>query len=554
MRTIAFYSYKGGNGKSLAAANLAVCLSRLGKNCALVDFDLDAPSLHHKIGVGDTALGIGGIVRVVEESIVLPKDKNWNEARLQDVEFRTPRDVKQFSLLLDDLREREAADKRREYGKIRFFAAGNMNGARYWEIVWSSLWRDIFTVLHRYDHRAASIEELDKALDFLRQIKQRIASLDERPEYLILDCRSGASDLTTTIISAWLDNAETDRLVYVLSFNEDSINYLDKMIKDMTTDMRKRMMLALCRVPLSIEYRGDRKLMSAMHKLGVDWTELDVLHSDRDLEGEERLRLGLHAPPENRRLTKEYLQIFEKLIPPEHRQGKKLKEAIGVGELIEERDRMFNLDSKTGALINPNDGTRNVSFKVETFQLLLQGLEKGLENPKEGTLTAARPQNNPDQTQASLAHLLFHAGTQCGQRFGDSLASQLSESFEMSTQEKIQKWCHFDSDVGFGKFELDIFSIETRGPLLLRCDVILQESFLTPSSDTQFRSGPHKYCELMRGYVQGVLERLLNLAEDALEVNHESLPRTDGGRSESCRFAICDKAQKKREATSIGNR
>jgi len=48
MKTIAFYSYKGGTSRSLLVANYARYLARCGKSVVVLDFDLEAPGLHHK--------------------------------------------------------------------------------------------------------------------------------------------------------------------------------------------------------------------------------------------------------------------------------------------------------------------------------------------------------------------------------------------------------------------------------------------------------------------------------------------------------------------------
>jgi MinD-like ATPase involved in chromosome partitioning or flagellar assembly len=48
MKTIAFFSYKGGNGRTLTAANFAVYLTKLGLKVAIMDFDLDAPGVDSK--------------------------------------------------------------------------------------------------------------------------------------------------------------------------------------------------------------------------------------------------------------------------------------------------------------------------------------------------------------------------------------------------------------------------------------------------------------------------------------------------------------------------
>ena len=48
MEAITFYSYKGGVGRTLALANVAIYLSRFGLNACLMDFDLESPGLHYK--------------------------------------------------------------------------------------------------------------------------------------------------------------------------------------------------------------------------------------------------------------------------------------------------------------------------------------------------------------------------------------------------------------------------------------------------------------------------------------------------------------------------
>ena len=48
MKTITFYSYKGGVGRSLVLANLANRLVEFGKSVVMLDFDLEAPGLPFK--------------------------------------------------------------------------------------------------------------------------------------------------------------------------------------------------------------------------------------------------------------------------------------------------------------------------------------------------------------------------------------------------------------------------------------------------------------------------------------------------------------------------
>jgi MinD-like ATPase involved in chromosome partitioning or flagellar assembly len=49
METVAFYSYKGGVGRTLLVANTAQFLAMSGSRVVALDLDLEAPGLHHKL-------------------------------------------------------------------------------------------------------------------------------------------------------------------------------------------------------------------------------------------------------------------------------------------------------------------------------------------------------------------------------------------------------------------------------------------------------------------------------------------------------------------------
>ena len=66
MKTITFYSYKGGVGRTLALSNIAKRLADLVKK--FVDFDLEAPGLHIKLENQIPKQGIqSGIVDYIYE-------------------------------------------------------------------------------------------------------------------------------------------------------------------------------------------------------------------------------------------------------------------------------------------------------------------------------------------------------------------------------------------------------------------------------------------------------------------------------------------------------
>ena len=51
MKTITFYSYKGGTGRSLLLVNTAHYIARAGGKVVVLDLDFEAPGLHNKLNV-----------------------------------------------------------------------------------------------------------------------------------------------------------------------------------------------------------------------------------------------------------------------------------------------------------------------------------------------------------------------------------------------------------------------------------------------------------------------------------------------------------------------
>ena len=54
---------KGGVGKSLITANLAIALSRMGHSVVAVDMDLGGSNLHSYLGLGNTNPGVGDFIK-----------------------------------------------------------------------------------------------------------------------------------------------------------------------------------------------------------------------------------------------------------------------------------------------------------------------------------------------------------------------------------------------------------------------------------------------------------------------------------------------------------
>ena len=82
---------KGGIGKSVLAANLAVALARMGHETMLVDLDLGASNQHSMLGLNNRNQGIGYFLKnrgVRLESLLVPTQ--WSQLSLVPGESRTP--------------------------------------------------------------------------------------------------------------------------------------------------------------------------------------------------------------------------------------------------------------------------------------------------------------------------------------------------------------------------------------------------------------------------------------------------------------------------------
>ena len=76
MQIIPVASGKGGVGKSLLSANLAIALGQAGKTVLLIDLDLGASNLHLVIGHPNPKAGVGTFLTGESkfEDIICPTD------------------------------------------------------------------------------------------------------------------------------------------------------------------------------------------------------------------------------------------------------------------------------------------------------------------------------------------------------------------------------------------------------------------------------------------------------------------------------------------------
>ncbi|MFI9006783.1 KGGVGR-motif variant AAA ATPase [Actinosynnema sp. NPDC053489] len=167
---ITFYSYKGGVGRSFTLANVAVLLARWGYRVLAVDWDLEAPGLHHYFRTVTPEEPEGGVIDLAYDFLAGATEPRPHAVRL-DVEGNT------LSLL----------------------AAGRADDSytdRMQRIDWADLYQRGFAY-------------------FLERCRERWV---EDYDFVLIDSRTGISD-TAGICTAHLP----DRLAVVFTANEQNL-------------------------------------------------------------------------------------------------------------------------------------------------------------------------------------------------------------------------------------------------------------------------------------------------------------------------------------------
>jgi MinD-like ATPase involved in chromosome partitioning or flagellar assembly len=182
METITFYSYKGGVGRTLSLANIAIYLSRFGLNVCIVDFDLEAPGVHYKLKPLFS--------RPVERGLV---DYIYEFTSGGNV----PASLSEYALTAENVPEGE--------GNIRLIPAGNVLSAEYWKKLASIDWHGFF------------YESGGEGIPFFLEFKEKIRS-ELQPDFLLIDSRTGITEMSG-ICTALLP----DRVVFLITNNPENI-------------------------------------------------------------------------------------------------------------------------------------------------------------------------------------------------------------------------------------------------------------------------------------------------------------------------------------------
>ena len=155
--TVAFYGFRGGAGRTVALAHVALMLAQRGLRIAVVDFDLEAPGLHMALGAEPPGEG-EGLVALLRKTLTAPLSERVDVA--EHLQVVTPKEGT---------------------GKVLLLPAGRVSRTYLAQIeeLGVGLWHE------------PSLSPLERILDGLRK---------ENPDVVFVDCRTGFNGMSASVL------------------------------------------------------------------------------------------------------------------------------------------------------------------------------------------------------------------------------------------------------------------------------------------------------------------------------------------------------------------
>ena len=323
METIAFYSYKGGVGRSLFLANAARFLATLGKGVVALDFDFEAPGLHYKLGGSQIGL------RNPESRGVVP----YLVATAEGTVSPPPLELHLTSIPLPP----EA------HGWLELMPAGPAPHPTYWVA-----FKDLGDKLRLDDPSGQGMMAL---LDLKARIQEEL-----RPDYLLIDARTGVTELgglATTILA--------DTVVCMFVPNQESLDGTLTVVEALKAAPRLKSQKPIRVVPVLSRatttlpesdtfVKGVRRLLElgeGTNGEGKKGIALFAFPHDDILGASDRVVGGEQTASAFSPLHKAYLELFQALFPfgAETAKGV-LERLVATGEVKESLTREGSYDGE----------------------------------------------------------------------------------------------------------------------------------------------------------------------------------------------------------------
>lgn len=351
METITFYSYKGGVGRTLALANIAVYLSRFGLNVCIMDFDLEAPGLHYKFpDLVKTSDIKAGLVDYISDFVTC----NSKSQSLKDLTVEIV----------------PSSDKQ---GKIDLIPAGNVLSPSYWQKLASIDWHYLF------------YKEDSEGIPFFFELKEKIRK-QINPDFLLIDSRTGITEMSGLCTSLL-----ADKVVFLFTNNRENIEGARQIIHTIQKSHLSsgkdaiKIVCALTRIPIQNENKEQEITQKIQKVLNLPVSSIDsnpydicVLHSDRDLELSESLRINQSGLAKDVPLLRDYLRLFSKIISNDIITPKLdsiLDEIIDNANLLDDPDKtQIELEGLVSSYLHP----KSLEKLIDLYILRKESLEKTL--------------------------------------------------------------------------------------------------------------------------------------------------------------------------------
>ena len=162
---------------------------------------------------------------------------------------------------------------------------------------------------------------------------------------------------------------------------------------------------------------------------------------------------------------------------------------------------VFEYIPERGIMINPEDHQRNVSFRTDTLINMLGGIYEEIVSIS---------------SEEKAAGIFFNSGYVSGKNFAERIDNQWDTGTSIpEIRNKLEKWCRFDSAVGWGNFSATIDYNESDDTFLGTLKI--NEAFIVDKAHKR------KICSFIKGYCTGVLETLIGVD---VELNCKECPLT----------------------------
>lgn len=259
-----------------------------------MDFDLEAPGLHYKFPQFVNTIDIKkGLVDYIYEFV-------YNKV--------IPQSLNDFTL--------EMVYPSKSQGEIQLIPAGNSLSPDYWRKLAKIDWHSLF------------YEENSEGIPFFLELKERIEE-EFNPDFLLIDSRTGITEMSGLCTSLF-----PNKVVFLIINNKENIEGARQILQSIQKTERLpgqdmiEVIFALTRIPFPKD-RGDEEIEKQIVRniqnflnepvedleSQLDIRDICVLHSDRELELSESLRMNQKEIAKETPLSRDYLRLFSKVIP-----------------------------------------------------------------------------------------------------------------------------------------------------------------------------------------------------------------------------------------------